>query len=747
MARTSLVRRLVPALPFLAVLAACDCGGQNTVGTSGDLRVDQTSLVFGEICNGGSAVQTFTAFNDGNGVLNVQIAISGADAQFFTVEPTSASLASGGGNQLITVTYRPTGADQLDKHHFAQVNLTSDATEGNASADITIDGETSAQAPQPILSLGCGAGVPSCREAEQGAACCTPIELGEDGVQYGRTTLGTLNFGETPRGSVATMPLTVTNLGCSDLTVSDVQLVATGSGVGYCAAESVSLATAMPVTVRGGTDPNARETATVEVRFSPTELCGYTGQMTFVTNDPDVVAGTNTEGWGKANLLGAGTEARVTADQNCLVFGDVAIGATEERTVHVSNVGTRDIDVSQLRIRGGNTDYQVASIVRNVPDCAAADEAVTAPFTLDRSNAMPCGPDEVDVTVTYTPTEPAGQDADDLEIVYEGGTALVCLRGGSEPEIEVIPDGNAGSLEFMSPNLLNGCNLGCGDPDCEYNCVDEQDCPGAEPCIDGICVSQPACLDTCTAAAKTFQVCNRGRAPLHIESPAGVLLTGPQGSDVPVHSDPFHPPDTPMFVITNDDCSGAALASDECCTARVSFSDSRNGGFKNAEIHIFSDDPSYPRTADETRGGYILTVRAITATDVDPVPSFMARPDDEPAGDCSDGSFCRVGEWILLDASGSTDDSGPIQDFAWEFVDHTGASDFIPGPIDPANPDAICGGVNGGDCIEFTGVPVGRQIKFFPDVAGQYRFRLTVSDGICNPPHEAETVSGVQIAN
>ena len=746
MARTSLVRRLVPALPFLAVVAACNCDPPGTQATSGDLRVDRTSLVFGEICNGAIAVQTFTAFNDGNGDLGIVVALSGADLQFFTVEPVEATLTAGGGSQVITVTYHPSGADQLDKHHFAQVNITSNATDGNASADITIDGETSAQAPQPILSLGCGAGVPTCREAAPGEACCTPIELGEDGVQHGRSTLGTLNFGDTPRGSTATLPLTVTNLGCADLTVSDVQLVAPGSGVGYCAEESVSLVTAMPVTVRGGTDPNARETAEVEVRFAPTDLCTYTGRMTFVSNDPDVVAGTNTEGWGQANLLGSGTEARITTNQNCLVFGDIAIGTTVTETVHVSNVGTQDIDVSQMRIRGGNTDFQIVSAVRKVPDCAAADEALTTPYTLERSNAAPCGPDEADVTVSYTPTEPAGQDADDLEIVYAGGTALVCLRGGSEPEIEVIPDGDTGNLEFRSPSLINGCLNSCDDTECTHNCVDEQDCPNAEPCIDGICVSQPACLDTCTAADKTFQVCNRGRAPLHIEAPNGILLTGPQGGEVPVHSDPDRQ-GLPMFELRDDTCSGAALATDTCCTASVHFSDSRNGGFKNAELHIFSDDPSYPRTADETLGGYILAVRAITDTDVDPVPAFVSRPDGDPAGDCNGASFCRVGEWVVLDASPSTDDSGPIQDFAWEYVDHTGASDFVPGVIDPANPDAICGGVNGGDCIEFTGVPVGRQIKFFPDVAGQYCFRLRVSDGICNPPHEAETVSGVQIAN
>lgn len=733
------------ALGLALSVAGCNCDDTTTSGTSGELQTDATSIVFGELCLGGSRTEVITLTNVGSGELNVQIALAGADAALFSVTPSGGNLPSGGGTLEVTVTYAPTGDGQLDRHHFASVEITSDASTGDASASITIDGETSPQAPVAILSLDCGAGVKSCRDAAPGEMCCTPIEQAD-----GRVALGTLNFGDTPRGSEASMPIVVKNLGCADLDVSEVRLASTGSGIGFCGEETVTLATTMPVKVPGSIDPNSPNESTVELRFAPTELCTYTGRMTVVTNDVDTAPGGAKESLAQANLLASGTEARIAVSRECLFFGDVDVGSTVEQTVHVSNVGTLDIDVSALRLRGGNADYAVAAVNRKTPDCNAAPESVTAPFSLAASNAALCGPDEVDVTITYSPTNPAGQDQDDLEIVYAGGVAVVCLRGGSEPELVVTPNGIDDDLAFFGTNLL-GCGA-CGQG-CDGYCVDEQDCgqrpdgTGLFSCEASTCANAAACVETCTSGEKSYEVCNRGRAPLHIADPDGVLLTGPQGGEVPTHSDPERL-GQPVFELVNDTCSGASLEPGSCCGGTVRFTDSRNGGFKNAELHVFTDDPSYPR--DESvpgGGGYVVSVRAVTQTDLDPVPNFVGFPDGDPNGNCNGASFCRARSWVVLDASSSTDDSGPISTYAWEFVSASGASGISAGVIDPANPDALCGTVNGGDCFEFVGAPVGRQIKFFPDIAGQYTFRLRVTDGICNPSHESEARLGVQVSN
>ncbi len=732
------------ALGLALSVAGCNCDDPTTAGTSGELQTDATSIVFGELCLGGSRVETFTLTNVGAGELGVTIALAGPDAALFSVTPKSGALPSGGGTLDVTVTYAPTGDDQLDRHHFASVEISSDASTGDASASITIDGETSPQAPVAILSLDCAPGVKSCRDAAPGEICCTPIEQAD-----GRVALGTLNFGDTPRGSQAALPIVVKNLGCADLDVTEVRLASTGSGLGFCGEESVTLTTTMPVKIPGSTDPNSPNAATVELRFAPTELCTYTGRMTVVTNDLETAPGGAKEGPASANLLGSGTEARIAVNRECLFFGDVDVGTTVEQIVHVSNVGTLEIDVSALRVRGGNADYAVASITKKVPDCNAAGEAVSTPFPLAASNAALCGPDEVDVTITYSPTIPAGQDVDELEIVYAGGVAVVCLRGGSEPELVVTPNGIDDDLAFFGANLL-GCNA-CG-ADCDGFCVDEQDC-GQRPdgvglftCEANTCANQAACVETCTSGEKSYEVCNRGRAPLHVDDPDGVLLTGPQGGAVPTHSDPDRL-GQPVFELVGDTCAGASLEPGSCCGGTVRFTDSRNGGFKNAELHVFTDDPSYPRDAAVPGGGYVVSVRANTQTDLDPVPNFVGYPDGDPTGNCNGASFCRARSWVVLDASTSLDDSGPISTFAWEYVSASGASGITPGVLDPANPDALCGTVNGGDCFEYVGAPVGRQIKFFPDIAGQYTFRLRVTDGICSPSHESEARLGVQISN
>jgi hypothetical protein len=794
--KPALFRFSLAALAASSLLVACGDDTKPNPKLTCEFGTSVGALPLGTLCLDSEISGDFTVTNMGSAPCELTVEVGGAAPQFFAISQNQLSIPVGG-NATLTATFKPTieGGAETGQHYLGKVLIHD--SEGDQTEEVSIDGQTAATETKAILSVTCADSVKSCSapDWEQGEPCCRTVDLAgpttSDHPYHGRKYLGEVKFGQVQTGRTASLPLEVTNLGCGTLEVSDLQFQA-GAGT-TCGEGALTVVTPFPVSIPGSVSTQERNTATIELQFGSAEPCVLGGVSVIVSNDPDIKDDDPiTRMYSKFPLDAQAVEGHLTSFPGTGDFGDVGTGETKELKFQVENKGGRAVDVESVGIRNGSGQFAVTKAER--VDCTtqeATEVPFNAGFTLEATDYKSgCGADHVNLTVAFSPDN-AGRFEDWLEVDYGFGALSVKLAGSSRPDLEVFP---GATVYFFGPSTLQcepqACTVQDDMPNgtCDHVCLTDADCTSGVPCVGGVCAANGAgaCVETCSYAERTIRLCNKGHAPLKFDDSTG----GGAGSLVitdskdPTLEGPKHQPDEdlpdptrdnqPMFSVVSNNCADSSgngltlpratkdesgqVVSMECCDATIRYLDTRNGGslagVNSAALHVYTNDPGYP---PETYG-FQVALMARSDYDADPIAAFDAY--DFVNGP---GSPPKMGKMVVLDASKSRDplckpdvvdcqEFGPVSTYEWVLVD-AGGGDYataMEGPIDLENPNKNCPNwINDGNCYEVVdlGAQKGKVIRFYADNwdPRSYKFRLRVTDGVCDPPHRGETENTITI--
>jgi len=297
--------------------------GTGVVPAAPRIAVAPTTLAFGNVTVGASSPRTFTISNTGTAALTGTVARAAGTSTEYTVSPASFSVAAGG-NQVVTVTYAPTGTGADSGSIAVSSNDTT-----NPTTSVTLSG-TGVAAPAPAIAL-------------------SPASL---------------TFGSVTLGGSASLTVLVQNSGTAPLAVS---------AIARCANPVTSTefawSPAAPFTVAAG------GSTTVTVTYAPTAAGADAGCLVFSSNDgarPTV----------NLDVSGTGQAAaapRIAVAPSTLAFGNVTVGSSTPRTFTVSNTGTATLTGTVARAAGTSAEYTLAPAAFNVP--AGGSQVVTVTYT------------------------------------------------------------------------------------------------------------------------------------------------------------------------------------------------------------------------------------------------------------------------------------------------------------------------------------------------------------------------------
>jgi len=716
------LRNRLPAALSATLLVALAFGGCSCEDPQASVAaplgaVAPAHLAFDGVCNESLAHQTVTVRNDGAGVLSATAAIVGSGAAYFEVDPASFTLNGTGASQALTVTFKPAGEDQAGARHIAELEISYQGEKGTEVMRVDLTGDVSTRPVEPRVSFACGtnpdgSALPRCSE-NNSVPCCSVNSPDSNGA----TTLQAIGLGSPQVGATSSLPLRIENVGCGDLNVTSMQLTELS---GRCDASSVKLVGAdAPISVPGGL--GAEEGHEFAIEFKPADACNVWGKLAIETDDP------NRPSY-QVIFTGSGRMPSIHVTDDHLHFGEVLAPDTKDLSFSIRNTGLVAVRLSGMTIEPAGSDFSIVSITKDacVDDGSGTRVPAGNPTPVDISGGymigpseIPsnCGDDELLVTVRYAPGEPAGMDNATLKIIHDEGVNDVRLSGGATPLIEHEPSDL--NIQFVDPVALGCENDACGLANsCDGACASAADCVGGEACLDGVCLSDQACVGKCEMSQKAIRFWNRGPAPLIISS---VAFQAIEDGSIPV--DPADG-DRPLYSIVREDCTAEAVARDEFCTVTVGFKDKNTGGFSSVYLVAENNTPQ-----QET---YKVLLRSSTRIDKLPNPDVVKEPVNP-----------RKGEWVRLDASGSSDEEGPITNYQWRFIGHSSTAIGLPrGDIDPANPNgtgcnvdspASPGGAPANSCFHFPIPGSTRVLEFYAPEQGTYDFGLTVYDSACIP--------------
>ncbi len=335
---------------------------QFTVGPP-EITVTPLALDFGTIELGGSATLNITVQNDGN--LNLEVSetsIGGTNAGDFSIASGGAPFSvPGGGFQTVAVTFNPANA-------------------GAKSATLLIV-SNDADEDSVLVTL-------------SGTAVTPDIEVSPLVHDFGNVRVNT----------GATQPVTISNLGTSNLVVSALNL--TGTNAGEFSFSGVTL----PLNIAPG------NSFAVPVTFTPATPGPKSAALDVVSNDLD-------EPMVSVSFSGSGVTPEIEVQPLALDFGDVTLGNTASQTVVIHNLGDFPLTVSGTALVGAH----------------AAEFAITAggaPFVLNPGENQT-------VTVTFIPLT-VGPKTASMRITSDDddeSTVDVSLSGNAlgVPDIRVEP--------------------------------------------------------------------------------------------------------------------------------------------------------------------------------------------------------------------------------------------------------------------------------------------------------------------
>ena len=460
--RTPFRRSLGSALATLAVILTAitlsNCAGYTSAASSGStsdplgsgvLSASATTLSFGSVAMGSTAVQSVSVTNTGTGAVNItSAAISGsaftvmsgngaatlAVGQSATVQvqfaPTSASAASGdlvvtsnASNPTLTIALNGTGAAAgmsvtPPSVSFGNVADGTTATQSiilqnTGSANLTVSSASatgagfavtgfSAQTLTPNSTMTFNATfTPTSTSAVSGSISVstslsgspTAIPLSGTGTQPGMSvTPSSVSFGNVANGATGTQVVTLKNIGTANLVVSSETVTGAAFSVNGFSAQTLA--------------PNS--SMSFNAVFAPTAAGGASGSISVSTNLP----GSPTA----IPLTGTGTQPGISVTPSTVSFGNVADGTSVPQVITVKNTGTANLVVSSATASG--TGFSVTGFTAQT----------LAPNSTLTFNAV------------FAPTSPGAVSGSVSIATNLSGPTTVALNGtGTQPAMSVTP--------------------------------------------------------------------------------------------------------------------------------------------------------------------------------------------------------------------------------------------------------------------------------------------------------------------
>jgi VWFA-related protein len=257
-----------------------------------EIAISPAALAFGTVSVGQSRELPLTVKNVGSALLTVSsVSVSSATLTIaggsrFTLEP--------GAQQVLTVLFRPTTGAAV-----------------NSTLTIASDDRDRPSLQLPVTGAGVAPASPSI------AVSPSILEFASIGV-----------------GSTKELPLTVSNTGNAELSVTAVSSNNTRFTI---------VSPAVPFRVASGSQQ------TVTIRFAPTAAQSEAGQLTITSNDPARPSAT-------VSLSGAGAGVTVPtpsiAVPQALDFGSTTVGQPKDASVTVRNSGSATLSVTGMTVTG-----------------------------------------------------------------------------------------------------------------------------------------------------------------------------------------------------------------------------------------------------------------------------------------------------------------------------------------------------------------------------------------------------------
>lgn len=259
------------------------------LSASSQLSVSPSSLSFGDVSVGTSAMHIVTLTNTGNSNVSVS-----------QISPTGGAFTVSG---LMLPTTLPAGQTTAFNVLFAPISL------GSQSGSVTIL-STASNSPSTVATSGSGIATP------------TPsISVVPSSIAFGTVAIGTTN----------TQTVRVSNPGNANLVIS--QAIVAGN--------SFSLSgLSVPLTLTPG------QAMTFTVVFTPSTGGTVAGNLSLVSNAPTSPLAISLSGTGLAASL------RLSASPTSLSFGNVNVGGSGTQSVTLTNTGNSDVSVSQINPTG-----------------------------------------------------------------------------------------------------------------------------------------------------------------------------------------------------------------------------------------------------------------------------------------------------------------------------------------------------------------------------------------------------------
>lgn len=446
-------------------------GARPQTSITGDLN-------FGSVPRGTSATKEIALQNTGNGDLDIlDVRLGAGSNAAFSITPSSAKTATlhSGDTQLIDVKVSPPGNSSSTGPLTASLVIDTDDTVPNNTGSPTNAQLTATNTINATASVGLPA----------------------------VTVSGSLNFGTVPRGSAVSRNVVVQNTGTSDLTVNNVTF--SGDSAYSIAPSSPTSGTLAP----GGS-------LVVEVTFAPpqsaTTAGPRTGTLTISTDDP----ASPTVNVPATGLVGL---PKVALSPATLDFSTVCPGASVQRELTVTNVGTAPLTITNVSIGAGST---AGLSVAPIP---------ALPLTL------PVG-GHIAFTVVFAPSGPFGGPV--------SGTVVVDTDDPVTPETSVPITGSVGQAVItVGSNALDFS----GVPTDNRTSPHSRDLP-VTISNTGDCTLTLSTLTITGPAAGDYSLVGAPTLPLTISAGSTVTLTvrfnptasGTRNATLTIgSSDPSHP--------------------------------------------------------------------------------------------------------------------------------------------------------------------------------------------------------------
>lgn len=431
-----------------------------------------------------------------------------------------------------------------------------------------------------------------------------------------------IDFGEVVINSSSDMEeIVVSNLGKGNLSINAILITGTNSNQFMIVSDSCSTATLS----EGGE-------CRIYVDFRPTSTGIKSAKLDIASND-------KTHPTYSVNLTGKGvppSQGAISVDKSVLDFGVVKIGMeSQPQTVTVKNVGTKNLEVSDVYIQGDDSsDFEIKSEnCRNVslsPNSTCTINVSFKPSSMGNKSAELL----IDSDDPNRPTAKVLLSGSGIDINYPNITVdknqidFGTVKVGSESAVQSLTVTNSGSTFLVISDVKteggNATDFVIKTDECKGKSLT----PSSSCKID--MTFKPQSAGNATSALKissndpdtpvySVNLYGTGRAaggpainvtPMSLdfgkvnvgtESAAqDVIITSVGDTDLTLNSQSFAGDNYDNFRIAGVNCP-FKLAPNQSCKVSVVFAP-KNAGLKNAVLRIGSDDPLYQNVDVSLKG-------------------------------------------------------------------------------------------------------------------------------------------------